>query len=89
MNFDAGINSFPDIRFNYPDGVIREQYTTDYDTDSSVKRIKTLRSNMISNTTVWIINYGLFKTDGTVSFVPRITDYLITFKYCVSRRVFS
>ena len=34
------------------------QYTTDYDTDTSVKRIKTLRNNVVNNTAVWIINYG-------------------------------
>ena len=28
------------------------QYTTDYDTDTSVKRIKTLRHNVVSNTAV-------------------------------------
>ena len=37
-----------------------EQYTTDYDTGTLEKRIKTLRNNVVSNTTVWIINYGLF-----------------------------
>jgi hypothetical protein len=35
------------------------QYKTDYDTGTSVKRIKTLRKNVVSNTAVCIIDYGL------------------------------
>ena len=33
------------------------QYTADYDTNTSVKRIKTLRNIVVSITAVWIINY--------------------------------
>jgi hypothetical protein len=33
-------------------------FTIDYDTDTSVKRIKTLRNNMVSYTAVLIISYG-------------------------------
>ena len=35
-------------------------YTVDYDRDTSVKRIKPLRNNMVSNTAVWIIIHGWF-----------------------------
>ena len=42
------------------------QYTTDFDTDTSVKRIKTLRNNVVSNTAAWIINYGLFTIEWRV-----------------------
>ena len=35
-------------------------YAIDYDKDISVKRIKTLRNYMVSNTAVWIISYGGF-----------------------------
>ena len=42
------------------------QYTSDYDTDTSVKRIKTLRNNVVSNTAVWIINYGWFTIEWCV-----------------------
>lgn len=38
-----------------------EQYTTDYDTGTSVQWIKTLRDNVVKNTDVrWIISYALF-----------------------------
>jgi hypothetical protein len=39
------------------------QYTSDYNTDTSGKRIKTLRNNVVSNTAVLIINYGLFRIE--------------------------
>ena len=35
-------------------------YTVYYDKDTSVKRIKTLRNNIVSNTAVWIMIYGGF-----------------------------
>ena len=42
------------------------QYTTDYDTNTSVKRIKTLRNSVVSITAVWITNYGLFTIEWRV-----------------------
>ena len=35
-------------------------YTTDYDENTSVKRIKTLCKGTASNTAVWIVSYGAF-----------------------------
>ena len=42
------------------------KYTTDYDTNTSVKRIKTLRNIVASITAVWIIDYGLFTIEWRV-----------------------
>ena len=35
-------------------------YTTDYDENTLVKRIKTLCKGTASNTAVWIVSYGAF-----------------------------
>lgn len=34
------------------------KYTTDYVINISAKRIRTLRNDVVSNTAVWINNYG-------------------------------
>ena len=35
-------------------------YAIDYNQGTSLKRIETLRDNMVSNTSMWIIRYGRF-----------------------------
>jgi hypothetical protein len=60
------------------------RYAIDYEEDTSEKRMKTLRNNMVSNTAVWITSYDritCIHVEGTAPSVPRNTGYVITFEY--------